>query len=104
MFTSALALEKVNQNANLTLTRSEDIFREQCSKLRAHILEYAGQLQDEQKVLNIKKWIEDSNSVWTAVRDNEQLMMITDLKEINDHRALLKALDQFRVIMSKDKP
>ena len=41
MFASALEIKLINENRTLQHTRSSDIFREQCAKLRSRILNIA---------------------------------------------------------------
>ena len=39
--------------------------------------------------------------VWTAVTESDDLVLIQDLKHINDHRNLEKAMNEFKNIMTK---
>ena len=41
--------------------------------------------------------------VWNALTETDDLVMIKDLRHINDMKNLLDAIEEFRKIMSKDK-
>ena len=43
------------------------------------------------------------DEVWTALTETDDLVMITDLRHINDRKYLMKAIEDFRKIMTKDK-
>lgn len=104
IFPSALSLEQINGNKNFVHIQSSDVFRQQCSLLRLELLNMAKSLPLESRVANLKKWAQDAINVWTAVQENDDLVMIKDLNQINDHRNLVTSLDQFRKIMSKSAP
>ena len=50
MFPSALSLEQVNGNENFVQTKSSDVFRQACSKLRLTILDLARKINPEQRI------------------------------------------------------
>lgn len=104
MFSSALSLEKINGNENLVQTRSSDVFRQQCSELRLELLNIAKNLPESSRIVNLQKWGQDAMNVWTAVQENDDLVMIRDLSHINNHRQMVVALEEFRKIMSKKAP
>ena len=56
MFPSALSLKQVNENKNFTQILTENVFRQKCSMLRLSILDFARQLEDEQRILDLKTW------------------------------------------------
>lgn len=43
------------------------------------------------------------SNVWTALTEADDLVMIRDLKSINDQRVLIKAIEDFYKIMSNYK-
>ena len=43
------------------------------------------------------------DEVWTALTETDDLVMITDLRHINDRKYLMEAIESFRKIMTKDK-
>lgn len=47
------------------------------------------------------KLIDNMAIVWTAVTESDDLVLIQDLRHINDHRTLEKAMNQFKKIMAK---
>lgn len=104
MFPSALSLEQINGNENFVQTRSSDVFRLDCSKLRLELLKIAKDLPEEYRIVNLAKWGQDATDIWTAVQENDDLVMIRDLNHINDHRLLIVSLEQFRKIMGKAAP
>lgn len=104
MFPSALSLEQINGNENFVQTRSSDVFRLDCSKLRLELLKIAKDLPEEYRIINLAKWGQDATDIWTAVQENDDLVMIRDLNHINDHRMLIVSLEQFRKIMGKAAP
>lgn len=46
-------------------------------------------MNKDSKFINLKTWIKDASDVWTAIRQNEDLMMIQDLAEINNSRKIV---------------
>ena len=42
--------------------------------------------------------------MWTAVQDNDDLMLIRDLDHINNHRSMIIAIANFQQIMSRPAP
>ena len=56
MFPSALSLKQVNENKNFTQILTENVFRQKCSMLRLSILDLARQLEDEQRISDLKTW------------------------------------------------
>ena len=56
MFPSALSLKQVNENKNFTQILTENVFRQKCSMIRLSILHLARQLEDEQRILDLKTW------------------------------------------------
>ena len=86
MFASALEIKLINENRTLQHTRSSDIFREQCAKLRSTILNIARTLDPQSRISSMMKWGKDSIAVLSAVMDNDDLVGIEDLQQINDNR------------------
>ena len=80
------------------------MFRQQCSKLRLELLNIAKNLTEDNRIVNIAKWGQDAIDIWSAVQENDDLVMIRDLNHINDHRSLIMALEEFRQVMSKAAP
>ena len=58
----------------------------------------------ENRIVNIAKWGQDATNIWSAVQENDDLVMIRDLDHINNHRKLIVTLEEFRKIMSKAAP
>lgn len=104
MFPSALELQQVNNNREFVQTRSSDVFRQECSKLRLLLMDIARNLPETSRIINIQKWGQDVTTIWTSVNENDDLVMIRDLKHINDYRALVIALEDFRKLMSAPAP
>ena len=42
--------------------------------------------------------------MWTAVQNNDELMLIRDLDHINNHRSMSIAIENFQQIMSRPAP
>lgn len=61
-------------------------------------------MPEDSRIVNLKKWEQDVHCVWTAVQENEDLVLIRDLNQITDHRNLITALEIFDEIMSKPAP
>ena len=104
MFPSALELQQVNGNENFVQTKSSDVFRQACSKLRLKILDLSRNLESEQRIVSLVSWGEDTINVWTAVQNNDDLMLIRDLDHINNHRSMIIAIENFKQIMSRPAP
>ncbi len=43
-------------------------------------------------------------TIWTSVNENDDLVMIRDLKYINDYKDLVIAIEDFRKLMSAPAP
>lgn len=84
MFPSALEKEKIRNQDTLVHTRSAEIFRINCSKLRLQILGIAKSLDAESRHVNIQQWGNEANTVLTAVMDNDDLVAMVDLGHINN--------------------
>ena len=97
MFSSAFSPTIVNKNESFILHESQNMFRNQCSKLRRQILSFSERTSVQD---NLVDWLASANSVWMAVQENEHISMIVDLADITNHKKLLKALDEFRRIMN----
>ena len=104
MFPSALEPKQVNGNPNFIQTKSAEIFRQACSKLRLKIFDLSRELEAEQRIVSLVGWGQDAINVWTAVQNNEDLMLITDINYINNHRNMIIAIEKFKQIMSSPAP
>ena len=67
-------------------------------------MDIARNLPETSRIINIQKWGQDVTTIWTSVNENDDLVMIRDLKHINDYRALVIALEDFRKLMSAPAP
>ena len=101
-FQSAIDKHVIYGNDVLTLTKSHSEFRDQCARLRLRIMDFSKKLDDKQRPQSLKKKVEDMSIVWTAVTENDDLVLIKDLGHINDHKNLKRAMDGFKKIMSKN--
>ena len=72
--------------------------------LRLELLNIAKNLPYQSRIVNLQKLAQDAINVWTAVQESDDLVMIKDLNQINDHRNLTNAIEDFRKIMSKAAP
>ena len=104
MFPGALEYQQVNGNENFVQTKSSDVFRQACSRLRLKILDFSRNLEAEQRIVSLVEWGQDTINVWTAVQNNEDLMLIRDLNHINNHRYMIIAIENFKQIMSRPAP
>ena len=104
MFPSAISVEEVNGNENFVQTKSSDVFRQACSRLRFKILDLSRNLEAEQRIVSLVQWGQDTINAWTAVQNNEDLMLIRDLDHINNHRYIIIAIENFKQIMSRPAP
>ena len=54
--------------------------------------------------MSLVGWGQDTINVWTAVQNNDDLMLIRDLDHINNHRSMIIAIENFKQIMSRPAP
>ena len=100
-FHGAIDKHSVYANEVLTQTKSHSGFRDECGHLRRRLINFSQGLDPKQRTLNLKKLIDNMAIVWTAVTESDDLVLIKDLRHINDHRNLEKAMGNFKKIMSK---
>lgn len=67
-------------------------------------MDIAKNLEEESRIVNIQKWGQDVTTIWTSVNENDDLVMIRDLKYINDYKDLVIAIEDFRKLMSAPAP
>ena len=98
-FHGAIDKHAVYANNVLTQTKSHAGFRDECGNLRRRLINFSQNLEAKQRTLNLKKLMQDMSIVWTAVTESDDLVLIQDLRHINDHRNLEKAMQLFKKIM-----
>ena len=98
-FHGAIDKHAVYANEVLTQTKSHGGFRDECGRLRRRLMDFSKSLDNHQRPLNLKKLVDDMSIVWTAVTENDDLVLIKDLRHINDHRNLERAMAGFKRIM-----
>ena len=54
--------------------------------------------------MSLVGWGQDTINVWTAVQNNDSLMLIRDLDHINNHRSMIISIENFKQIMSRPAP
>lgn len=100
-FHGAIDKEAVYGNELLTQTKYHGGFRDECGQLRRRLMDFSKTLDNNHRALSLKKLIEEMAIVWTAVTENDNLVLIKDLRHINDHRNLENAMTTFKRIMAK---
>lgn len=100
-FHGAIDKEAVYANEVLTQTKYHGGFRDECGQLRRRLMDFSKTLDNKHRALSLKKLIEEMAIVWTAVTENDNLVLIKDLRHINDHRNLENAMTTFKRIMAK---
>ena len=100
-FHSAIEKKNVYTGDRLTQTVSNCIFHDQCGKLRDQLIKLSKSLGHKNAMKSFKAFVEHMAEVWTAVTQNDDLVLIQNLAHIEDHRNLTEAMNSFRKIMSK---
>ena len=100
-FHGAIDKKAVYANEVLTQTKYHPGFRDQCGQLRRRLIDFSKTLENQQRVFSLKQLVEEMSIVWTAVTENNNLVLVKNLRHINDHRNLENAMTTFKRIMAK---
>ena len=102
-FHGAIDRKTIGTNSYYVQTRYNEKFRNQCSELRLKLHKFARNLADNQRMATLELLVEHMNVVWDALTQSDDLVMIKDLRHINDMKNLMTAIEEFKKIMAKAK-
>ena len=100
-FHSAIDVKAVYTSNRLTQTISNCLFSDECGKLRHQLIKFSENLEHKKTKHSLEAFVDHMADVWTAVTENDDMVLIQNLDHINDHRDLTKAMEGFRRIMSQ---
>ena len=63
-------------------------------------MNFAKGLDPKKRIQTLTGLIDHMDVVWNALTETDDLVMIQDLRHINDMKKLLDAIEEFRKIMS----
>ena len=92
IFSCAISPKLIGGNASYKPVELSLRFREGCCKLRKRILDYARDLPAERRCINLRKWAQEAEMVWRAVKESNDFASLKNLKHIREHRKLVDTL------------
>ena len=101
MFSSAFQDYKVNNIEGHKIYAQLELFRESIDQFRFKLLSYASDIDDARKVDDIRRWTQESGSVWASLTETDGLKNAKDLRGQIELRETIDAVLKFGRIMSQ---